>query len=148
MATALAAGSADGTPMADTCAVTDDGIVFAAVHDAITSFQGYGLERLSLSIIDTADALEISLSPIHPKPAMTLSIRDVHYFAMTRFPRDDIPFLDFEATTLIPGTSWPQNVPDLGHTVDGFPPLLWIRGRGPATFDVIAAIVTVLVQPR
>ena len=40
--------------------------VFDPVHAVIASFQGYGLDHLSLSIIDTVDALEISLLPIHP----------------------------------------------------------------------------------
>jgi hypothetical protein len=128
--------------------VTDNLTIFEPVHDAIASFQGYGFEHLSLSVIGAVDAMEISLRPIHPKPQMTLSIRDIHYFAMHRLPRDDIDFFDFEATTLIPGAPWPRELPGSGSVLGGLPPLLWIRGRGPATFDVVAAIVTVLSEAR
>jgi hypothetical protein len=41
---------------------------FAAVHEALDSFQGYGLDHLSFSLIGAADALELSLRPFHPRP--------------------------------------------------------------------------------
>lgn len=126
--------------------MSDDLDVFAPVHDALASFQGYGLDCLSLSVIGAVDAMELSLRPMHPKPEVMLSIRDIHYFAMQRLPHDEIDFFDFEATTLAPGLPWPRELPTSGWVRDGFPPLLWIRGRGPASFDVVAAIVSVLSQ--
>ncbi|WP_344615739.1 hypothetical protein [Dactylosporangium salmoneum] len=92
--------------------------------------------------------MELSLRPIHPKPETTLSIRDIHYFSMHRLPHDEIDFFDFEATTLTPGLPWPLELPPSGWVRGGVPPLLWIRGKGPASFDVVAAIVSVLSQIR
>jgi hypothetical protein len=126
--------------------MSDDLDVFAPVHDALASFQGYGLDHLTVSVIGAADAMELSLRSVHPKPEVALSIRDIHYFAMRRLPHDEIDFFDFEATTLTPGQPWPRELPDSGWVRGGFPPLLWLRGKGPASFDVVAAVVSVLVQ--
>lgn len=130
----------------DTHFVDEEMSVFAGARQAIMSCQGFGLESLSLSIIGTADALEIGLRWGVPKPDVTLSIRNIHYLAIHRMPGDDIPFVDIEATTLAPDQPWPKDLPNPIVTVDGFPPLLWIRGHGPATFDVVAATVTVLSE--
>ncbi|MFB9179385.1 hypothetical protein ACFFX1_14705 [Dactylosporangium sucinum] len=51
--------------------MSDNLDVFAPVHDALASFQGYGLDYLSVSVIGSADAMELSLRPIHPKPQVT-----------------------------------------------------------------------------
>ncbi|GGM69351.1 hypothetical protein GCM10007977_083840 [Dactylosporangium sucinum] len=67
---------------------------------------------------------------------------------MHRLPHEDIDFFDFEATTLTPGLPWPRELPASGWVQGGFPPLLWIRGTGPASFDVVAAIVSVMRQIR
>jgi hypothetical protein len=122
--------------------------VFDGARQAIMSCQGYGLESLSLSIIGAADALEIGLRWGPAKPDVTLSIRNIYYLAMHRLPGGDIPFFDLEATTLAPDEPWPEDLPNPIVTADALPPLLWIRGQGPANFAVVAAVVTVLSEVR
>jgi hypothetical protein len=132
----------------ETGAMSDNLDAFAPVHTALESFQGYGLDALFFSVIGATDAMEISLRPLHPRPEVTLSLRDIHYFAVHRPPGDEVDFFDFEATTLIPGQPWPRELPAPALVVDGLPQLLWIRGSGPASFDVVAAIVSILSQIR
>lgn len=122
--------------------------VFNDVRELITSYQGYGLESLSLSVVGVTDCLEIRLRWGPEKPDITLSIRSIYYFAIHRVPGDDIPFFDIQATPLAPNQPWPQDLPNTIATTEPPPPLLWIRGDGPASFDVVAAIVTVMREAK
>ncbi|MFE9577718.1 hypothetical protein ACFYO1_15115 [Nocardia sp. NPDC006044] len=118
---------------------------FSHVHETLPSFQGYGLEHLHISVTGSVDALEISLSPLSPKLAISLSVRGIHYFAIQRAPREDIPFLDFTAKTLLPPMPWPPELPGKILGSDAVP-LLWLHADGPATFDLVAATFIVLAQ--
>lgn len=105
------------------------------------------MEHLNLSIIDSADALEISLIPWKPNAGINLSVRDIHYFAIRRAPREEISLLDFTATTLLPSMPWPPELPDRFLPKELTPPpLLWLHADGAATFDLVAAVVVVLTQ--
>lgn len=127
---------------------------FRPVHEALSSFQGYGFEHLNLSITDSADAsitestdaLEISLIAHRPNDGINLSVRDIHYFAIHRAPRENIPFLDFTATTLNPSMPSPSGLPTGWLPAKPTHALLWLHAEGTATFDLVAAIVVVLKQ--
>jgi hypothetical protein len=116
-------------------------------RDAILACQGYGLAAVTLTVMGgTVDDLRISLRWGPSRPDLTLLMENVHYFAMQRLPRDDIPFFDLDAVVLHAGQAWPDRLPNEIATADGLPALLWTRGNGPATFDAVAATVTVLSE--
>ena len=118
-------------------------------RDTVLACQGYGLAAVTFAVLGggTTDDLRISLRWGPPRPDLTLLMEDIHYFAMHRIPRDDVPFFDLEAAVLHADQAWPDGLPEAISTIDGLPALLWIRGNGPATFDAVAAIVTVLSEP-
>ncbi len=113
---------------------------------AILGYQGYGLAELSVSVIDAVDSVNIGLRYGPPRPDVVISAQSVHYFSIHRMPGDDIPFFDINAVILEPGQPWPPQLPPSITASPSFPPLLWVHGDGPATFDLVAAIVTVLAE--
>lgn len=124
------------------------------MHEALSSFQGYGFEHLNLSITDSTnasntestDALEISLLAHRPDGGINLSVRDIHYFAIHRAPRENIALLDFTATTLAPSMPSPPGLPEHWSYANPAHSLLWLHAEGNAAFDLVAAIVVVLKQ--
>jgi hypothetical protein len=118
-------------------------------RDAVLACQGYGLAAVTFTVLGggTADELRLSLRWGPRRPDLTLLMEDVHYFAMHRIPRDDVPFFDLEAAVLQADQPWPDGLPGAIGIADGLPTLFWIRGNGPATFDAVAAVVTVLSEP-
>ncbi|WP_157762031.1 hypothetical protein [Nocardia yamanashiensis] len=134
--------------------VTNNRDPFHPVHEALSHFQGNALEHLNLSITDSTngsnhestDALEISLIAHRPDGGINLSVRDIHYFAIQRAPRENIKFLDFTATTLDPSMPLPPGLPERWSHTKPAHSLLWLHAEGEATLDLVAAIVVVLRQ--
>ncbi len=110
----------------------------------ILACQGFGLADLAFSIVEAADAITMNLRFGPQSPDLAISARSIHYFAIHRVPGEDVPFFDFDATVLIPGEPWPEALPCPIATVPDFPPLLWVHGDGPACFDLVAAVFTIL----
>lgn len=132
--------------LVDTHTVRVDDDPFRTVYEALDLFQARGIVQLNLSINDSLDALEITLAPYSPDGGVGLSVRGVHYFAMSRLPGEDISLVDFRLTTLWPAQPWPSSLPGQFVPAVTVPPLLWLHGDGAVTLDVVAAIVTVLAQ--
>ncbi|MFB8003574.1 hypothetical protein [Nocardia sp. NPDC056000] len=99
-----------------------------------------------MSITGAVDAVEISLVALRPDGGVSLSIRDVHYFSIERFPGREIPFVDLTATTLFPSAPWPPELPDEFSEPRPSHPLLWLRAHGATTLRLVAAVVIVLRQ--
>ncbi|UGT43643.1 hypothetical protein LTV02_09770 [Nocardia yamanashiensis] len=77
---------------------------------------------------------------------INLSVRDIHYFAIQRAPRESITFLDFKATTLDPSMPLPPGLPERWSHTKPADSLLWLHAEGEATLDLVASIVVVLRQ--
>ena len=121
---------------------------FDEVCRAVRSCEGYSLRLLSLSLVDDLDALEISLRWGPSKPDSVLSLRRIHFFAISRSPDDAAPFLEgISAQEIGPDAgTWPEHLmlsPDDRLPVKS---LLWINVAGGIRLDVVAAQASVLQQ--
>lgn len=93
------------------------------------------------------DGLEVALLKFSEHPWMSLSLREIHFFALDRVPREEMTFFDFTAQVLSPREPWPAGLPPREAADDGTPSLLWLHGVGPSgTFDVVAAVVQVFTE--
>ena len=132
--------------LVDTPTVCVEEDPFRTVYEALDRFHGCGIDQLNLSINDSLDALEITMVPFRPDGGVGLSIRGIHYFAMNRWPGEDISLVDFRLTTLGSAQPWPPSLPGMFIPAAAVPPLLWLHGEGAVTLDVVAATITVLTQ--
>lgn len=120
---------------------------FAPVLAAAKAFQGYGIERLSLSVAEAGDAVEIIFLPFSGLPWMSLSLWEIHYFALDRVPREEMTFFDWAVQVLSPHEPWPAGLPSRREAGDGAPWQLWLHADGPTgAFDVVATVAQMFTE--
>ncbi|MFF7474454.1 hypothetical protein [Streptomyces sp. NPDC008092] len=121
---------------------------FARLCEKVPDFAGYVIDRLSMSRIEEADALDIGLRWGPGKPDVTLSFRDVFYFTIGRIPGPGAEPLDrLAAQVLQPQDQpWPDGLSmDLVRSAS-LPTLIWVRAEGPVQLSVVAAIATIFME--
>lgn len=122
--------------------------VFNQFLRVVSTCEGYVVDRLSLALVDEADALEVGLRWGPEKPDVTIAFRDIYHFSIGRLPGPGAEPVDqVKATVLEPMNGpWPEGVPlDLVRST-ALPQLIWLRTEGPVQLSVLAAIATVSLE--
>jgi len=124
---------------------------FVRAMQVMRATRAYVVNRISLAVVEGADALEIGLRWGPGKPDVVLSFQNIFHLAISRTPGEDAALADVITPTLIPPADepWPPGLPLLALTRDHtLPDLLWVHIEGLITIDVVASIATVLTEPQ
>jgi hypothetical protein len=117
---------------------------FESFQNVAASCEGYSIHRVSMSRMEDAAAVDITLRWGPDAPDVVLSFDDVYYFEVGgALERGDDPVLELKSTVLEPSDDpWPDGLGiDLVRSAE-LPTLIWFRSGGPAQLSVLAPIAT------
>ncbi|MEU6748496.1 hypothetical protein ABZ914_19960 [Spirillospora sp. NPDC046719] len=119
-------------------------MTFDAFTKVALACEGYSIERLSTSLAEGGDSVDLQLRWGPGRPDVVLSFANVYYLEVGRPPGPGAaPLSELAVTVLEPsGEPWP-----VGLSIDlvrspTLPALVWLRAAGPVQLNIVAAIAT------
>jgi hypothetical protein len=108
----------------------------------LAACEGYFLDRLNYTIAGVDDAVQITLIDSPEKPSVIVELTRTYHLVEAQGS-----FFDELTVTHVPAfaTEWPPGFP-MGPRHRGLPDLVRVRLVGPATIDVVAQTLNVLVS--
>jgi hypothetical protein len=115
--------------------------------ELLAACEGYFLDRLTYFITGVDDAIQITLIYSPEKPSVIVELTGTRYLAVDKPPEAEGSFFDELTVTHVSAsaTEWPPGFP-MGPRHRGLPDLVRVRLVGPATIDVVAQTLNVLVS--